>query len=75
MLFDFVLTCAVLHNMKPHQGRPDKALTPAVATLQNEEVLYVPDENYRNPSREAKHQQDLLKDSFNHLCAFLGRGT
>ena len=24
-------------------------------------------ENYRNPSREAKHQQKLLKDYFNHV--------
>ena len=28
----------------------------------------MPDENYRSPLREAKHQQDL-KDYFNHLVA------
>ena len=29
-------------------------------------------ENLRNPSREAKHQRDLLKDYFNHLEAQAG---
>ena len=27
----------------------------------------MPDDNYRNPSREAKHQQDLLKDNFSPI--------
>ena len=30
--------------------------------------------NFRNPSREAKHQQDLLKDYFNHVGALAGQG-
>ena len=49
----------------------DNTQTPAndVATLRNEQVVYVPADNYRNPSREAKHQRDLLKDYFNHLGA------
>ena len=48
-----------------------QALTPAdnIVAIQNEQVLYVPDQNYRNPSREAKHQQDLLKDYVSHLGA------
>ena len=28
--------------------------------------------NFRNPSREAKHQRDLLKDYFNHVGALAG---
>ena len=54
-----VLTCVVLHNMlKTHQGRAVKEATPAndIAVLQNEQVVYVRDDNYRNPSKEAKHQ-------------------
>ena len=57
--FNIVLTCVVLHNMlRTHQGRADKEPIPAndVAALQNEQVVYVPNENYRNYSREAKHQ-------------------
>ena len=33
----------------------------------------MPDENYRNPLREAKHQKDLLKDYFNHVGALAGQ--
>ena len=29
----------------------------------------MPDDNYSNPSREAKHQPDLKTDYFNHLGA------
>ena len=62
---DIVYTCVVLHNMlRTHQGGADRAPNPAndVVALQNEQAVYVPQENYRNPSREAKHQQELLKD-------------
>ena len=31
------------------------------------------DDNYRNPLREAKHQQDLLKDYFNHIGTLAGQ--
>ena len=57
------------------EDTPDKVLTPAdaMAAVQNEEVVYVPDYNYRNPSQEVKHQQDLLKDYFNHLGALAGQ--
>ena len=35
--------------------------------LQNEQVVYIPDDSYRNPLSEAKHQRDLLKYYLNHL--------
>ena len=62
-------TRVVLHNMlRAHQGR---APTPSndVAALQNEQVVYVPIDNYRNHSREVKHQGDQLKDYFNQVGA------
>ena len=61
--------------LRTHQGGPDRAPTPAndVAALQNEQVVYVPDDNCRNPLREDKHQRDLLKDSFNYVRHWLGR--
>ena len=42
------------------QGRVDTPPTPPddIAALQNEQMVYVPDDNYRHPSREAK-QCDL----------------
>ena len=71
-----VLTCVVLHNMlRMHQGGAESAPNPAndIAALENEQVVYVPDDNYRNPSMETKHQPELLKDSFNHLGALAGQ--
>ena len=59
----------VLHNMlRTQQGGADRAPTPVndVGALQNGQVVYIPDDNYRNPLREIKHLSDLLKDSFNH---------
>ena len=56
---DIVFTYVVLHKMlSTHQGGADGAPTPAndLAALQNEQVMYGPDDNYRNPTREAKHQ-------------------
>ena len=64
--------CVVLHNMlRTHQGGEDTALTPAndVTALQNEQAVYVPNENYRNPSREASHPRKLLKDYISHMGA------
>ena len=43
-----------------------------VAAFQNEQA-YVPSAIYRNPSREAKHQQELLKNVFSHVGALTGR--
>ena len=66
---DIVFTCVVLHNMlRTHQGGADRAPSPG-----NEQVVHVPKKNYRNPLREAKHQQKLLKDCFNHVGAFAGQ--
>ena len=62
---DIVFMCVVLHyKLRTHQGGADRAPTPAndVEALQNEQVVYIPIENYRNPLREAKHQRELLKD-------------
>ena len=73
---DIVLTCVVLHNMlRTRQGGSGLAATPAnhITALQNEQVVNVPHDNYRNPLREAKHKQDLLKDYFNHLAALAGQ--
>ena len=56
---DIVFTCVVLHNMlRTHQGGADRAPSSAndVAALQNEQVVYVPKEKYRNHSGEAKQQ-------------------
>ena len=60
--------------MRTNQGGPEREPTPAddITTLQNEKVVYVPDENYKNSLRDAKHQLDLLKDCFMH---WLGRRT
>ena len=67
---DIVFTCVVLYNMlRTQPGSADRAPTQAndVAAPPNEQVVYVPNDNYRNPSREAKHQRELLKDYFNHM--------
>ena len=61
--------------LRTHEGGADRASTPAndVVTLQNEQVVYVLNENYRNPSREAKHKSELLKDYFNHVRTLAGQ--
>ena len=73
---DIVFTCVVLRNMlmTPQSGA-DMAPTPAneVASLQNGQVVYVPDDNYRNPLKEAKHQRELLQDCFNHVGELSGQ--
>ena len=56
---DIVFTCVVLHNMlRTHLGGTDRAPTPGndVAAQQNDQTVYVPNESYRNPLREAKQQ-------------------
>ena len=56
---DIVFLCVVWHNMmRTHQDGADRAPTPAndATALQNDQVVYLPNENYRNPTREAKHQ-------------------
>ena len=56
---DIVFMCVMLHNMlRAHQGRADRAPIPGndVVAQQNEQAVYVPNENYRNYLKEAKHQ-------------------
>ena len=57
--------------LRTHQGGADRASTPGndIANLQNEQVVYLSDDNCRNPSREAKHQRELLKDCFSQVGA------
>ena len=53
---DIVFKCVVLHNIpRTPKGEADREPNPAndVVALQNEQVVYVPNENYRNPLREA----------------------
>ena len=45
-----------------------------IVAVQNEKVVFVSDSNYKKPLRKAKHQQDILKDYFNHLDALAGQG-
>ena len=69
---DIVLACIVLHNMlRIHEDGADRAFIQAadIAALQNEQMVYVPNDSYRNPLKEAKYQRDLLKDYFNHVGA------
>ena len=73
---DIVLTCVVLHNMlRSHQGGADRPPTPAddIVTPQADHGEQGHHENLRNPSREAKHQRDLLKDYFNHVGVLAGQ--
>ena len=51
-------TCRKDRRLSGCQGGADRNPTPAndVVTLENEQVVYMPDDNHRNPSREAKHQ-------------------
>ena len=56
---DIVLTCVVLHNMlRSHQGGADRPHTPAddIQPPQADQGEQGPNENFRNPLREAKHQ-------------------
>ena len=72
---DIVFTCVLLHNMlRTHQDRVDRAPTPAndIVTLRNEQLVSVPDDNHRNPSGEAKHQLDLVKEYFDHVGTLAG---
>ena len=73
---DIVLTCVVLHNMlRSHQGAADRPPTPAddIQPPHGDQGAQGHQEYFRNPSREAKHQRDLLKDYFNHVVALAGQ--
>ena len=73
---DIVLTCVVQHNkLRSHQVGADRPPTPAddiqpPQADQGEQGHY---RNFKNPSREGKHQPDLLKDYFNHVGALAGQ--
>ena len=63
-------TCVVLHNMLMRASPSAND----IVTIQNKLVVYVPEDNYWNPTREPKkHQLDLLKDYFNHMGALAGQ--
>ena len=73
---DIVLTCMVLHNMlRSHQGEADRPPAPAddIQPPRGDQGEQRHQENFRNPSREAKHQRDLLKDYFNQVGALAGQ--
>ena len=67
--------CGVAQCAEDTPGRADRAPTTGndVAAQQNEQAVYVPNDTYRNPLREAKHQQDLLKHYFNHVETLAGQ--
>ena len=73
---DIVLTCVVLYNMlRSHQGGGDRPPSPAdnIQPPQADQAEHGQNDNFRNPSREAKHKRDLLKDYFNNLGAMAGQ--
>ena len=67
--------CGVAQHDEDTPGWGRQGTTPAndVATLQNEQVVYVPNKKYRNFSGEVKHQQELRKDYFNQVGALAGQ--
>ena len=70
---DIVLICVVLHNMlRTHQGGADRAPTPSddVAVQQNEQAVYVPNDNYRN-----LRGRPNIDNYFNHMRHWLARRT
>ena len=74
---DIVLTCVALQMLRTHLGVVVGAPTPAddTAAIVNELVVYVPDENYTSPSRNAKASvrptEGLLQS---HWCIRWARG-
>ena len=72
-----VYMCAVAQHAEDTPGWPERVPTPGndVTAQQYEQVVYMPNENYRNPLREASQQQELLKDYFITWGHWLGRRT
>ena len=73
---DIMLTCAVLHNMlRRHQGGVERPPTPPddIQPPQSDQGEQGQNAKFKNASREAKHQRDLLKDYFNNLGALAGK--
>ena len=77
LFVDIVFENGVLQNMRAHKQGADNVPTLAnyVAALWNKQVVYLPNENYRHPSREAKRQRELTKDYFSHVGALAGQVT
>ena len=70
--------CVVLHKMLwTYQDRADMAPTPGndVAAEQNEQVLYVQNENYRNPSRKPNINKNYSRTTLITWGHWLGRRT
>ena len=61
--------------LRSHQVGADRSPTPADDILppQADQGEQGHNHNFRNPSREGKHQQDLLKDYFNHMGVLAGQ--
>ena len=61
--------------LRSHQGGADRPPTPAddIVAPQADQGEERHHENFRNPSMEAKHQRDLLKDYFNHVGVLAGQ--
>ena len=67
--------CGVAQHAEDTPWGADRTSIPGndVAALQNVQVVYMPDDNYRNPLSEAKLQRDLLTDYFNYANALAGQ--
>ena len=61
--------------LRSHQGGEDRPPIPAddIQAPHEDQGEQRHHKNLRNPLREAKHQQDLLKDYFNHVGALAGQ--
>ena len=61
---------------RSHLGGEDRPPTSADDKIppQADNVANRPDKNFRNSSREAKHQQDLLKNHLNNLVVLVEQG-
>ena len=75
---DIVFTCVVLHNLlRTHQGGADRAPTQQIT--QQPEVMnrwcMCPYDNHKNPSKETKHQQNLLIEYCNRVGALARLGS
>ena len=73
---DIVLTCVVLHNrLRKHQGGEDRASTPVddIASLQSEQVVYVPYKMNRWCMYQMTTTGILQKTYLNHLGALSGQ--
>ena len=68
---DIVLSMWCCKHADDTPGQSRQGTNPVA--LQNKHLVYVPDDNYRNLLRDAKHQQYPLKDYFNYVEALAGQ--